>query len=238
MDDTASITAVDASVPRVGPSWAVAVMAAVGGVALLAMGGPRLIAATMTVEARSVIWDVYEGTPVPQDRLLAAAADVAAAARWARDGELEASGGLLLLRAAEGAPEPRQAELRTAAVAALESALSVAPGQPNAWFNLAHLRRLRGDPAGAVAALRMSLLAGRFVPGLMQSRIALGVALLPAMDRETLDLLHREIRLMWVAEPHYVAELGASPAAGPVVRAALDGLTEAEMAEYRRRHGR
>lgn len=215
-----------------------AVIAGVMGCALLGFGVPSLIAAVRTIEARAVIWATYTGAATPEKALLDAVADLGILQRWGRDGELEGDAGLLLLRVGQAAPTGAERDERFAAsAAAFSAALAIAPGQPNAWANLAYLHLHRGDTAAAVAALRMSMLSGSFVPALMASRIELGLRLLPAMDPETVGLLQRQIRLTWTLDPDFVAKLSARPGLTPLVRDAMDGLSEVEMAQYVRRHG-
>jgi len=247
MADTATTTASETAAtearapasPRSAPSHrGAAVVAGVAGCLLLALGLPRLIAGVATLDARAVLWDVHSGTEAVQPQALAAAsADLASAYRWVRDGELEGDRGLLLLRAADSAVGAERKELLAAATEATVASLTRAPGQPSVWLRLAHLRNWEGDLKAAVAALRMSMLSGSFIPALMPSRIDLALRLLPAMDREVVELLERQVRLMWVADPNFVARLGARPEAGPLVRNALAGLTEAEIALYVRLHG-
>jgi len=213
------------------------VTAGVVGCLLLALGLPRLFTGMATLDARAVLWDVYSGTDVQPQALTTAAADLAAAYRWVRDGELEGDRGLLLLRAADAAAGAERQDLLAAATEATVSSLAIAPGQPGVWLRLAYLRSWEGDVKAAVAALRMSMLSGSFIPALMASRMELALRLQPAMNREEVELLERQIRLMWVADPDFVGRLGARPEAGPLVRNALAGLTEDETAQFLRRHG-
>lgn len=89
---------------------------------------------------------------------------------------------------------------------------------------------------GAVAALRMSLLSGPFVPALMVPRTEQGVRLLPSMGAEDVALLRRHIRATWVIAPGFVTGLAVRPEAKAVVEDALKGLTEEELARFRRLH--
>lgn len=243
MDGTATTTPSEAAPPlrrhRAPPSHRGAAVVALGlGALLLGLGAPRLLAAVQALDARAVLWDVHAGATVPPDRLASAAEGIASASRWAWDGELEGGRGLLLLTLAEQAPPgPDRERLYDEATAASEAALAAAPGQPGVWARLAWLRERRGDQAGAVAALRMSMLSGAVVPEMMAPRVEMGLRLLPAMDAETADLLRRQIRLTWVIAPDFVAGLSTRPGLGPMVRDALDSLGEQEMEHYLRLHG-
>jgi hypothetical protein len=216
-----------------------AVVGAVIACLLLALGVPRLISAGLSLNAGNVLWDVYGRAPVPTERLAAAAADLASAGAWVRDGTAEAHRGLLLIQQASRTPPgPERDRLRREAVSATEAGLAVAPGDPSAWYRLANLRALAGDRAGAVAALRASMLSGAVVPDLMVPRIELGLTLLPQMDRDSVALLSRQIRLTWVIAPEFVAGLSTRDGYGPLVQDALASLGEDEMAHYLRLHGR
>lgn len=213
-------------------------MAIVLGALLLGLGLPRLIASVMTLDARAVLGSVRSGEAVTPGELAAAATDIADAARWSRDGELESGRGFLLMVLADRVPPgAEQDRLYADAETAIAGALAVAPGQPTPWMHLAWLRERRGDAAGAGAALRLSMLSGAVVPELMTFRLELGLRLLPAMDTETIGLVNRQIRLTWVIAPEFVAALSSRPGLGDLVRNALDGIGEQEMAHYLRLHG-
>lgn len=216
-----------------------AVVAGLAGLVLLGLSAPSLLSGVLTLDARSVLWDVYAGETISADRLTAAAADLAAGLRWTPDGELQGDRSLVLLRAAEAAKTAAERrELLEQATASAMAALASAPGQPGLWARLAYLRLLQGEPAAAAAALRLSMLSGAFVPAMMASRIELGLRLLPALDPETVELLRRQIRLFWLVEPNRVAELSERPEAGDIVREALNGLTDADMLQFQRLHGK
>lgn len=213
-------------------------MALALGVLLLGLGVPRLIASFMALDARAVLGSVRSGEAVAPGEMAAGATGIVDAARWARDGELESGRGFLLLVQAERVPPGVERErLYADAETALAAALAEAPGQPTPWLHLAWLRERRGDAAGAVAALRLSMLSGAVVPEMMAIRLDLGLRLLPAMDAETAGLLNRQIRLSWVIAPELIAALSNRPGLGDLVRNALDGIGEQEMAHYLRLHG-
>lgn len=216
-----------------------AILGGLAGCLLIALGLPGLVAGVSTLDAHTVAWDVYNGVPRSNAELLAAVEEVTQANRWTRDSELDGDRGLLLLRAAEAAAtEAERRNLLAAAGEATISALSNAPGQPSAWLRLAHIRYGQGELAGAAAALRLSMLSGSFVPALMASRIDMGMRLLPMLDRDTIELLHRQIRQWWVIDPEQVAKLAGRPEAAAIVRTALAGLTDTEMARFQRLHNR
>lgn len=224
---------------RSPPSMAAAAAGGLLGCALLVLAAPRLIAGLLAADTQTVVWEMTAGqTPAPE-RLAEAAAALLAAGRWEPSAERETQRGLLLFRLAEATPPgPERARLLTEAAAAYELGLSLGPVQPFAWAAVAALREHAGDVLGAVRAMRMSLLAGAYEPALMKSRLTLGVRLAPWMDEETLDLLRRQIRKLWVDDSAWVAALGATKEGGPLVRRALEDLSEAEIADYVRRYKR
>ena len=218
-------------------AWGAALVAGLIGVLLLGLAVPRLLAASQWLDAREVVWTLYAGTKVTPAALTQASADLAAADAWVRDGEREGERSLILIRQAMLAPTANgQAALWAEAEAAAAAALSVAPGQPSLWYRLAALRERRGDLSGAVAALRLSMLSGAYTPDLMEPRINLGLKLVSAMSQETRDLLKRQIRLSWAATPGSIVALSARPDAGPLVREALDELSDAELLQFQHLH--
>ena len=223
---------------RPSAGWGVALVAALTGSLLLVLGAPRLIAAFWALDARGVVWSVYAGTTVSPAELARASAGLATAEAWVPDGERAGDRSLLLLHQALLVPTPaEQTALRTAAEAAAVSALSVAPVQPSVWARLASLREQRHDLSGAVVALRMSMLSGSFVPALMVPRVEQGLRLLPVMDYETRELLKRQMRLTWIANPEFLVGRSLRPDAGLLVREALADLSQSELAQFQRLHG-
>lgn len=236
--NTTPTEAGDARVRGRGTAAAV-VLAGLLGCALLALGVPRLIAGMMVADSQDIVWDLARGRPVAPADLEGAIAARAAATRWEPSGERDTERGMLLIRRAEAsAPGAERDRLLADAAAAIEEGLSRGPVQPYAWAALAALREQAGDRRGAVDALRLSMLSGAFDPDLMVWRIGMGLRLLPSMTVETQALLRGQVRKAWVMAPDTIARLGDEPEAGAFVRRALDELTDAEVADYVRRHGR
>ncbi len=216
-----------------------ALIGAVIAALLLALATPRLVAALFALDAQATLWDVHTGVTVPPTDLAAAAAGLAAAGRWVADGGNEADRGLLLLRRAIALPSGADRDrLLGEAEAATAAGLGLAPGQPGVWLRLAWLRKSGGDAAGALAALRLSWLAGGFVPTLMMSRLDFALGLLPAMNAEMRSLLRRQLRLTWVVAPDTVTGLSRRSDLAPLVQEALADLSDEEIAHYVRLHGR
>ena len=222
-----------------GPaSWETAAVAGLVACLLLVLGGPRLIAAMVALPSVQTVWSVYSGEPVTPAALSDATSALAAANAWIRDGEREGDRGLLFLHRADRAQSPAaRSELLAAAADTAVSALAIAPGQPSVWARLAELREQGGERDEALAALRMSMLSGSFAAALMEPRIEKGLRLLPLMAAETRSLLVRQIGLIWVIKPEYVASLSLRPEAAALVQEALNGLTETELTQFQRLHG-
>lgn len=77
----------------------------------------------------------------------------------------------------------------------LEEALAAAPAAPFNWVRLAEQRMDAGDKPGAAKAWEMSVLTGRYVPGLMTSRLYMAFRMFPTENAELLDLLQDQVRV-------------------------------------------
>lgn len=238
MADTVNITA-NNSPARIKPpprNRATAVLTLALAALLLALGAPRLISAGLSLEARETLWTAYDNGAVTDKALSAAIDGLALARRWSDDGVADIQRGLLLTqRANNHPPGPERDQLYQDASKATEAGLALAPGDPSAWNRLAQLRRLTGNDDGAVAALRLSFLAGAMVPDLMVQRLDLAFALLSRMDAETMPLITRQIRLTWVIAPDFVANLSGRGHAA-LIQEALASLGQEEMEQYLHLH--
>lgn len=204
----------------------------------LVLAVPRLIGSLHALSAQETVTALNAGATLPSAELIEAAGQLAAAAHWSGGGDHTLDRGLVLLRQGLGTADPHaKAELFAAAEKATAEGLAAAPGEPGAWARLAWLRLQQGNRDGAVAALRLSFLSGAFVPVLMPSRLELALTLRPAMDDEMLSLLRRQIRLVWVISPDFVAALAERPNIGPLVRNALAELSEEEVNRHLELHG-
>lgn len=213
------------------------VAAALLGGLLCVLGVPRLIAAFGTLDARDVLWSVYNGADVDDAALLKAAASIERAGHWAFDSELESERGLLLLHAAEAETGAERTALLAQAEAATVAGVAAGPSQPSAWLRLAYLREQHGDANGALRALRMSFLSGAVAPAIMVSRIELALRLPQPLPSEMTALLRRQIALTWVVSPDYITELSTRPEAAALVQAGLNELGPAEIESYSRLYG-
>lgn len=106
-----------------------------------------------------------------------------------------------------GGGDSGRAEALGRAMTATEELLRISPAQPAAWLQLASLREMAGDRAGAAAALRLSILSGPFIPELMASRLMLAGRLLDDLGPETLPLAYRQVRLVQAHLPELYGSL-------------------------------
>ncbi|MDR3514553.1 MAG: hypothetical protein P4M00_01970 [Azospirillaceae bacterium] len=220
------------------PDWTAVVIAAAFCVLLLGLGVPRLVSAILAQPANAVLWQAYHGETVSPAALRRAATALDAANRWLANGEALDDESFLLSQAAIGTPPgDDRAALDARAERTAITALTRAPGQPNAWARLAGLREQRQDTGGAVAALRLSMLSGALVPALMPSRIAQAIRLRAVLDADTLSLVKRQIRLTAAVAPGFIAALRADPNSAPLVDDALTGATGAGTTDSHRLDG-
>lgn len=217
---------------RTGPAF----LAVAAGATLIVQGFFHLAGAVSAWPGREVL----DAPPTEQTpaRLAEGAATLVSASDWRANAEELAKSASLNLRAAQIVLDPALADRwRAEARKEIGRALSLAPGQPLAWLQLAYLRRRDNDTAGALAAFRMSLLTGSFAPELMISRTTLGLDLMGRMAPETLALFRRHTAQTWVVAPAYVAALSRDPPLADFIKDALKGLTDEELARAHRIHG-
>lgn len=217
---------------------ATAALAGAVGLALVVSGGIRLASALLALEPRAVLADAYDNADVPPAALLDAARGIERAGALSADAELAAGRTYLLLSALPELPPDQRPPVRAEAQANAERVLATAPGQPAHWYHLAWLRERQGDIPGAVAALRLSMLSGPFVPQLMVQRTAMGVRLLPYLEGDNRAIFKRQVRLTWLMAPDFLLDLKTRPATAALVTEAMRDLTDDEIARGRRVHGK
>lgn len=219
-------------------SLTAALLAGVLTCVMLGLGIPQLVGAMTALGAAAVIDDLQRGQTPDVKALTAASDSLAQAVSWDRNGTYDTRRATVLSALAEAAPPgPEQQNLYTQAIAAVRAGLSRAPGQPHAWAHLAALLERTGDRIGAIDALRLSMLSGAVEPALMLWRIDQGLRLRALLDPDTVSMLRRQIRLMWVITPEEVATLSKRPEATALVQDSLALLTQEEVDHYIRLHG-
>lgn len=216
---------------------AVALVGGLLGVLLLLLAVPGVVSGFYASIARGVIWEVEQKHPVSAARLAEGVAALAQSNRWEPSAERMSMQAFLMVRQAEkSVTDVERDRLLLEARSVTEDALALGPIQPHAWTMLAVLRQQAGDLEGAVQAMRLSFLSGTVVPPLMVSRLETALTLRAWMNADTLDLLRRQIRLVWVLSPQDIATISADPVLGVLVREALDDLNEEEISHFLNLH--
>lgn len=188
------------------------------------------VAAFLALPHDAIVASAASQQPVTVKEALSAAAANERAAAWFDGGRyrLQAARVLLALPSARRAAEVRRIERLTRA------ALVEAPMSPYGWTLLTFLRMDAQDIAGATRAWDMSVLTGRYVPDLMQSRILLGIELMefsPAVRESVID----QIRVLAAADPASLAQLARAGGQEPLVRAILTDADQSAAFERQTR---
>jgi hypothetical protein len=239
MADTKNTTSHKRDEPRQKSHTSVAFVGAALGLAIFSFAVPRFASALIAVDSRDVLSTLRAGQPVETARQNAAGADLERAATWVADGQLSLDRGYLAMQQAESAPDAEsRRRLRRQAITATEGGLTLSPSQPSAWARLAALRLGEDDRQGAAEALRLSMLTGAVAPALMASRLNLGLSMLSVLDRDTTDLLRRQVRLTWAISPDIVDEMAQRPTTGHFVVDALNTMSDSDVQRYVQLHGK
>jgi hypothetical protein len=229
MTDTRATTPTEAepAVALLRRRWPEALLPFALGACLLVFGLPRLASAVVMVPAERVLDALEAGRPVSEEDLGRLAWRASAARRFSASGRFAAQLAGAKLAQADRLPARAQAERRDLvvdAVSLLEGSLSASPADSYGWARLAYARNLRdGAGPGAADAWRMSVLTAPAEPRLALWRVRLGLALAAHLREGDHDLLDRQIRLAWRADPDQLS--GFAKSSGPevtrLVRAAL-----------------
>ena len=158
--------------------------AALLGLALLALGVPRLMAGLAEARGDPRIL----AAPAPPAELHRLAESRRASLAWMRSGEALKTLGAAEAEFAGSGEEAKRAD----AMSDLEKGLALAPADPAGWLRLAELRGT-SDP-GMIKALRLSIYTGAREPGLLLRRLDLGLAAWPSLDEELRTLMRDQIR--------------------------------------------
>ncbi|WP_116090384.1 hypothetical protein [Sphingomonas crusticola] len=163
---------------------------------------------------------------ISADQARAAAAANVRAAPWFEGSRyrLHAARALLALPAPLRTRElPRVEQLTRAS-------LRSAPMSAYGWTLLAFLRFQRGDIPGATRAWEMSVMVGRYVPNLMQSRLLLGMKIAP-YDRSLTASVIDQVRVLAEGDPASLAQAARRGGVEAPVRAILAGSEQAAAFE-------
>lgn len=198
-----------------------ACLAGVMGIALCALAIPRLGAAfdlfpvLDSLNAVRVPGGVLPGSRI--DRLTQALTD---AANWTDNGRLWTDTALAEISRLDGANYSFAEE-------ALHTGLQMAPANPYAWLRMSYVQYAQGKNAAAVAAARMSVFSGNYVPDLMRSRLGMLLALHGWMAPDDVAMVGQQIGLMWATRPEEVVAAAKDRGAILFVRSMFGGDLEA-----------
>jgi hypothetical protein len=185
------------------------------GVLLLALAGPRLVAAVLGTPADRVVFYLERGRRVTDEALTGLVVARRAAAVWhetAQDHRDIAAAELMLAHRGADAAGFEEAER------ALGRSLAMAPVDPHGWARLAHVAALQGrDPQTVIAALRASVQTGRYEPTLAAWRVAMMLRLWSAGSVEDRILFLTQIRQLAREDPDSLAVLRTDPQAAPIL---------------------
>lgn len=185
------------------------------GVLLLALAGPRLVAAVLGTPADRVVFYLEEGQRVTDEALAGLVAARRAAAGWhetAQDHRDIAAAELMLAHRGANPQGYEDAER------ALRRSLAMAPVDPHGWARLAHAAALQGRDGGAVvAALRASIRTGPYEPTLAAWRVAMMLRLWDVASVEDRTLFLAQIRQLAREDPDSLAALMTDPQAAPIL---------------------
>ena len=193
------------------------------GVALVALGVPRLIAAVTILPAEPVMATLQQGGKVGDDDLAAFEQRWTRARAFVSWGRLDSDLALAKLARAErlSSPSDRRA-LTEEAIRLLREALSRTPSNSFAWARLAYALALRDGPTEEGAeAWRMSVLTAPADRRLTLWRAEFGVSLLPRLSSSSTDLLYRQIRFAWRFSGKDLVRYAKASGNAGIIRAAL-----------------
>ena len=194
------------------------------GAVLLYLAAPRTIAAFVMLPGNQALRDVQEQRPLADEDVATLAASRERALSWAESGRTWSDLALVqLLEAFAGGALDRPNEERVEqAIASLKEALRLAPANPYAWTRLAYAEVLTAQSSPAVvAALRMAILTATHEPRLVLPRLELCLIMWRHFELEDRDLVLRQARLAWRADPDRLVQLARRWNRLGVVRAAL-----------------
>lgn len=180
------------------------------GLALVGLGAISLLASVVALPAQSTLEAIRRDQRVPAAAAAAAARRSMAAARW-----FETCRHLTDAALANSAAGSFQ--LSRTEVLAAES-LARCPASPHNWLRIAGARLNAGRPEDARAAWRLSVLTGRYVPGLIEQRLELGLRLINGDDADFLALLSQQIRMAADLSPAQVEIVARRTKTEPFVR--------------------
>ena len=191
------------------------VLLGLAGLMLAAAAALSLFAALRALPAEPIVAALREREAVAADDAAAAARASLRAAAWFETGRYLTDAAMALT-----VPGAARDGLPTAG-AVVTRALVAHPISPYNWTRLAIVRRTGGDTAAAMRAWEMSVLSGRYVPGLMLPRLDVGFGLMGAAGPEQVRLLGDQVRIVARLDAAGLAAVARRRRVEPFVRAAL-----------------
>lgn len=189
------------------------------GVVLIAMAGPRLVAALLDGPADRVLFYLQRGAAVTDEALTGLIAARRSAIAWHETAQGHrdiAEAELHLIHRGRDASGFAQAER------AVRRSLAIGPIDPHSWARLAHIAWRRDqDARAASAALRTSVEVGAYEPSLTAWRVSLIVPLWDAVGADDRAISAAQIRQLAQDEPSTLAQLGADAKAARIIDEAL-----------------
>jgi hypothetical protein len=170
------------------------------GVALLALGAPRLIAAVVMFPGEPILQKVQNLEPVDEEELKILIVSQQRGLSWIASGRKWMDLGLaqLLLAEKKDANDPERLNLISSAIKSLRTGLAMAPASPFAWTRLAHAEILKGGASPeALGAFRFGLETAPFEPRLAIARLTLGVSLWDELQEVEKQLIFKQMRSTW-----------------------------------------
>jgi hypothetical protein len=184
------------------------------------------IAVFMTLPFNDAVTAAETQIGISPDQAHAAAATNVRASGWFEGSRyrLHAARTLLALPAQARSHELPAVEQLT------RRSLASAPMSSYGWTLLSFLRLQRGDVPGAARAWEMSVLVGRYVPNLMQSRLLLGMRIV-GRDQSLAAAATDQIRFLAEADPNSLARTARHGGIEAPVRAVLARSEQSEAFE-------
>ena len=189
------------------------------GVFLMAMAGPRLIAALLDGPADRVLFYLQRGANVTDGALAGLIAARRSAIAWheTAQGHRDITEAVLQL-VHRGHDATALAEAEDAA----RRSLALAPLDPHSWARLAHIAWLRDhDARAASTALLASVRVGAYEPTLTGWRVDLILQLWDALAADERLTLATQIRQLASDEPETLAQLRVGSRAARIIDGAL-----------------
>lgn len=167
--------------------------------ALIVIGAPPAIDAVLRLPSRATVAALERGSAVEQAEIERARTDLQAAAAVSPGARVNLAFMLM-------AGEADQAQVGRA-IDAFKAYLSEAPGDSRAWAGLAQAELRQDRRAEALSALKMSILTGPSLPGLLLWRCAAGIELYPSLDEDGWRLIAGQFRMAVAHVPDRLVRL-------------------------------